>query len=60
MSNNKKTILGQFYTDNYDYILNSLWKNYIKDHIVEPFVGKGDLIQYLKDKKFDGEMKHMI
>jgi hypothetical protein len=47
---NTKQKLGQFYTTNYEYILQNLYipKNIIK--IIEPFAGNGDLLNYIKDK----------
>jgi len=57
MSSTKKTKLGQFYTDNHGYILKSLWKNYINGTIVEPFVGNGDLIKYVKEMGFEGNLE---
>jgi|7_EtaG_2_1085326.scaffolds.fasta_scaffold06673_2 hypothetical protein len=47
MANNKKQ-LGQFYTTNSDYILSGLELPDKKNHVVEPFVGDGDLIKWLK------------
>ena len=46
--NNKKK-LGQFYTTNYEYILNGL---YIPDNIkkiIEPFAGNGDLLNFINN-----------
>jgi len=46
-----KKQLGQFYTTNYKYILSNM---YIPDsitHIIEPFVGNGDLLGFIKNKK---------
>lgn len=57
MSSSKKTALGQFYTDNYGYILKSLWRDYINGTIVEPFVGNGDLINYVKEMDFEGNLE---
>jgi hypothetical protein len=47
-----KQKLGQFYTTNYDYILQNLYipKNIIK--IIEPFAGNGDLLNFIKDKEY--------
>jgi len=48
---NKKSKLGQFYTTNYNYILQNL---YIPDNIttiIEPFAGNGDLLNFIKNKK---------
>lgn len=56
--NNMKKELGQFYTKNYDYILQNINipKN-IKD-IIEPFAGEGDLIEYINkyDNKYNVNM----
>lgn len=42
-----KRQLGQFYTTNYEYILsNMIIPNYV-NHIIEPFVGNGDLLKFL-------------
>lgn len=60
---NKKSKLGQFYTTNYEYILQKMYiPNHI-NHIIEPFVGNGDLINFIKNKddyiieKYDIEPK---
>lgn len=45
-----KNELGQFYTTNYKYILSDME---IPDHvktIIEPFVGNGDLLNFIKNK----------
>ena len=50
MAINIKQKLGQFYTTNYDYILQNL---YIPENIitiVEPFAGNGDLLNFIKNK----------
>lgn len=47
---NKKSQLGQFFTTNYQYILQNL---YIPDNItqiVEPFAGNRDLLSFIEDK----------
>ena len=45
-----KNELGQFYTTRYEYILsNMIIPDNVKT-IVEPFVGKGDLLNFIKDK----------
>jgi hypothetical protein len=44
----KKQKLGQFYTTNYKYILQDInIPKYVK-YIIEPFAGKGDLIEFVK------------
>lgn len=47
MQNSKKR-LGQFYTTNYEYILDEIAIPSNITHIIEPFVGKGDLLQFIK------------
>tara|TARA_Y100000592_G_C5469599_1_gene318648 strand:- start:1590 stop:2795 length:1206 start_codon:yes stop_codon:yes gene_type:complete len=45
-----KSELGQFYTTNYEYILSNMEiPNNVKT-IVEPFVGNGDLLKFIKNK----------
>jgi hypothetical protein len=44
----KKT-LGQFYTTNYNYILQNLKIPTNGCNMIEPFVGNGDLIEFLKE-----------
>ncbi len=47
---NKKSQLGQFFTTNYQHILQNL---YIPDnitHIIEPFAGNRDLLSFINDK----------
>jgi hypothetical protein len=48
---NKQT-LGQFYTTNYKYILQGLYVMPSTQQIIEPFVGKGDLLnrEYINGK----------
>ena len=46
-----KSVLGQFYTTNYQYILHDF---YIPDEItaiIEPFAGNGDLLKFIKNRK---------
>jgi len=52
MSLKKK--LGQFYTTNYEYILqNMIIPDYVLDKIIiEPFAGNGDLIKFIDDSKY--------
>lgn len=42
-----KNQLGQFYTTNYNYILQNMYIPDYVDHIIEPFVGRGDLLGFL-------------
>jgi len=45
-----KSQLGQFYTTNYEYILSNMdIPNNVKT-IIEPFVGNGDLLNFIKNK----------
>lgn len=46
---NKKN-LGQFYTTNYEYILSNMKIPKNTKHIIEPFVGNGDLLKFIKKK----------
>lgn len=45
-----KTQLGQFYTTNYEYILSNMYIPKDVNHIIEPFVGNGDLLGFIKEK----------
>jgi hypothetical protein len=45
-----KQQLGQFYTTNYDYILSNFEIPNGVETIVEPFVGNGDLLNFVKNK----------
>ena len=45
--NNMKKELGQFYTKNYDYILQNISIPENIKNIIEPFAGEGDLIDYI-------------
>ena len=45
-----KSQLGQFYTTNYDYILQNMIIPESIDTIIEPFVGNGDLLNFIQDK----------
>lgn len=44
---NNKTQLGQFYTTNYEYILQNMKIPPDTDTIIEPFVGQGDLLHFI-------------
>ena len=49
-SKTTKKKLGQFYTTNYEYILQGMTiPEYVKN-IIEPFAGNGDLLNFIKDK----------
>ena len=50
-----KKQFGQFYTTNYEYILSNMSIPEDVDHIIEPFVGNGHLLGFIKDK-----MKYII
>lgn len=55
---NKKTRLGQFYSTNCDYILEGF--DQIPDNIrciIEPFAGKGDLMEWVKKRVKDVKME---
>ena len=47
----KKKKLGQFYTTNFSYILSNMKIPNNVNHIIEPFVGNGHLINFIKNKK---------
>ena len=47
----KKSQLGQFYTTNYDYILKNMSIPKNITHIIEPFAGNGDLLNFIKNKE---------
>lgn len=50
-----KKALGQFYTSHADYICSDFDLSMFKGkNIIEPFVGNGDLINFLKNKKIEG------
>ena len=46
-----KKLYGQFYTTNYEYILQDLRIPSDALHIVEPFVGNGDLLNFIQNKE---------
>jgi hypothetical protein len=46
-----KSKLGQFYTNNYAYILRNMKVPQYVQHIIEPFAGNGDLLCFLEDIK---------
>lgn len=45
-----KSQLGQFYTTNYEYILSNTHIPTDVNTIIEPFVGNGDLLNFIKNK----------
>lgn len=47
----QKGQLGQFYTTRYDYILSNMSIPDFVKKIIEPFVGSGDLLQFIKNKE---------
>lgn len=49
MSNQIKKELGQFYTTNYKYILQNLKIQDGVKNVIEPFVGNGDLLEFVKN-----------
>lgn len=46
-----KNKLGQFYTTNYEYILQGMQIPDDVETIIEPFVGNGDLLNFVKNKE---------
>jgi len=46
---NIKSKLGQFYTTNYEYILNNMYIPEDINCIIEPFAGNGDLLHFIND-----------
>jgi len=48
---NKKTELGQFYTTNYNYILQNMDISEDVKKIIEPFAGNGDLLNFITNKE---------
>jgi len=50
---NQKQKLGQFFTTNYEYILQGFSVPNNIEKIIEPFVGNGDLLKFLPmDREF--------
>jgi hypothetical protein len=47
MESCKKSQLGQFFTTNYNYILSNLYIPNGTTHIIEPFTGNGDLLNFI-------------
>ena len=45
-----KIQFGQFYTTNYEYILKNMSIPDDINNIIEPFVGNGDLLNFIKNK----------
>ena len=52
MSIDKKKNLGQFYTTNYNYIFQNLKIDENITSIIEPFAGKGDLLNFFNKKEY--------
>jgi hypothetical protein len=48
-----KSELGQFYTTNYDHILQNLTIPETEKNIIEPFAGKGHLLNFVKELKVE-------
>ena len=46
---NIKSKLGQFYTTNYEYILNNMYIPEGINYIIEPFAGNGDLLHFINN-----------
>ena len=57
ISKSKKKNLGQFFTKNYNYILESLWADQISGMIVEPFAGDGHLLDFIRRNGFTGQVR---
>ena len=53
-----KKQLGQFYTTNYEYILDGIIIPKKIKHIVEPFVGNGDLLKYINKSGKKYKIEH--
>jgi len=49
--NMNKKKLGQFYTTNYEYILSNMTIPRGTHNIIEPFVGNGDLLKFIKNQE---------
>lgn len=47
-SNASKKSLGQFYTTNYEYILQNIFIPDNVVNIIEPFAGNGDLLNFIE------------
>ena len=47
--NDKKHILGQYYTTNPEYIFQNMYIPYNIIHIIEPFAGNGDLLPFINN-----------
>lgn len=47
--NNNKKVFGQFFTTNYDYILQNIKIPDNIQNIIEPFTGNGDLLEFIKN-----------
>jgi tRNA1(Val) A37 N6-methylase TrmN6 len=52
MSNTNKKNLGQFYTTNYEYILQDMIIDNNITNIIEPFCGNGDLLNFINKDKY--------
>jgi site-specific DNA-adenine methylase len=53
---NKKN-RGQFYTTNSSYILEGLFIPENTKKIIEPFAGKGDLLEWIRTQGFKGQVQ---
>lgn len=56
-TNTKKKNLGQFYTSNYEYILQGMKIPKDTKLIVEPFAGNGDLVEFAKSQLPDAKFE---
>ena len=55
-----KQELGQFYTTNYEYILQGLHIPKKVKNIIEPFTGHGDLVSFIKKEEKINKTKYII
>lgn len=51
-----KKLLGQYFTTNYDYILQNMKVPLKTKTIIEPFAGNKDLLEFIKDKDIQLEL----
>ena len=56
----QKQELGQFFTTNYKYILKHMRIPSNISHIIEPFTGNGDLLNFLEKDKYDIECYDIV
>lgn len=56
--NDKKHILGQYYTTNPEYIFQNMYIPYNIIHIIEPFAGNGDLLPFINNNNIDYNIEY--